>query len=135
MVSDLKTFTNKGCEITAQEKLFFGRPFPYWTGFFWYWCFSLRLFAPTSQSQIPKLLRFSKSKHFPQSRVVISIALLQYIICWIWVNEQRTSSLALDIRTGYILTIFESALWCNNLTQLIIMNSIIVENINSFFFF
>ena len=43
VVSDLKTFTNKGCKIAAQKKVGFGANFALLSRIFWYWCFSLRL--------------------------------------------------------------------------------------------
>ena len=53
MVSDLKTFTKKGCKIATQKKFIFELVLPYWARFFWYQCFSLRLtvFLP----KLPKL--------------------------------------------------------------------------------
>ena len=62
MVSDLNTSTNKGCKVDVQKKLFFGQILPYWAGFFWYWCFLLRLTVlKTPLPKIFKLFRFSES--------------------------------------------------------------------------
>ena len=39
MVSDLKTFANKGCKIAAQKKVSFSANFALVAGFFWSWCY------------------------------------------------------------------------------------------------
>ena len=49
------------CKITAQKKLVFGQILPYWAGFFWYRCFSLRLtvfLPPLPKVQCPIFLDF-----------------------------------------------------------------------------
>ena len=63
MVSDLKTFANKGCKISAQIKGFFRENFALLSRIFLVSMF-LTLFnglcAPTSQRQMSKLFRFSE---------------------------------------------------------------------------
>ena len=39
MVSDLNTFSHKGCKIAAQKKFVFSANFALLAGFFWYRCY------------------------------------------------------------------------------------------------
>ena len=65
-VSDLKTFTNKGCKIATKKKVSFWTNFALLSRFFCYRCFSLCLtvfLTPLCKVQCPmsKLFRFSES--------------------------------------------------------------------------
>ena len=60
----LNKTNNKEWKIAAQKKIVFWQILPYLGGFFWYWCFLLRLMVflpPTSRSPISKPFIFSKS--------------------------------------------------------------------------
>ena len=61
MVSDLKTFTNKGCKIARQFFFLFQAEFCFIEQDFFYLCFSLRLtvfLPPLPKVQCPKFLDF-----------------------------------------------------------------------------
>ena len=57
-----RNFTIKGCKMSVQKKLVFGKILPYWAGFFWYQYFSLCLtifWPPLPKFQcLTKLLDF-----------------------------------------------------------------------------
>ena len=61
VLSDLKTFTNKGCKIATQKKFIFGQILLYQAGLFWYRSTFNGLFASISQSSMSKLFRLSES--------------------------------------------------------------------------
>ena len=67
MVWDLATFTIQGCKIAAQIEVSFRQILTFWAGFFLYLFCILYfltpfngLFAPTSQTTMSKLFRFSE---------------------------------------------------------------------------
>ena len=52
----------KGVKLMRKKKLVFGQILPYWAGYFWYWCFSLRLTVlKTPLPKVFKLFRFLES--------------------------------------------------------------------------
>ena len=60
VVSDSKTFTNKGCKIAVQKNYFWGT-FTLLSRIFWYWCFSLLLtlfLPPLPEVQCANFLEF-----------------------------------------------------------------------------
>ena len=60
MVSDLKTFTQKGCKIAALKKVFFGN-FVLLSRVFWYWCYYLHR-SRDSLSPVSRIFTHFKAK-------------------------------------------------------------------------
>ena len=63
MVSDLKTFADKGCKIAAQQNFCFSANFAFIAGFFWYWCYYSH-WLRDALSPICKIFKGNFSKSF-----------------------------------------------------------------------